>query len=315
MTQNIERGRFQLPLGRFDLFKLGHSAYADRFFPPKHIKEVGTFQDSGPLENDPIQTAFSEVKALFPLIRQPDFLVSLGTGGSRSEASNISTDALSWTWRMRTVPRLWRMFEEKMRDRTIKDAFLSHPKYHRLDLELEDSEPRLDDVGSISELQTKAQEDESLSTVIDNVARCAIASLFYFEFDSTPKKLDNTFTASGRILCVLQPNDPSFRVLFAKLANDSSGFYIDNQPISGRLDDQSIFGLDGSFRLLVELRLNEKIAIYLKQPGSNPCNISGSPFSVNNVISAQGLDAFFGRSDHRKRKRLADTHITPRKKR
>ena len=35
------------------------------FFPPQHIDDVGTVQDAGLLENDPLLWALSEVSALF----------------------------------------------------------------------------------------------------------------------------------------------------------------------------------------------------------------------------------------------------------
>ncbi|KAI2602275.1 hypothetical protein GGR54DRAFT_645183 [Hypoxylon sp. NC1633] len=53
---------------------------APGFFSPKHVDGVGTFQDAGPLENNPVISALSEAAALFPLVEEPDFVVSLGTG-------------------------------------------------------------------------------------------------------------------------------------------------------------------------------------------------------------------------------------------
>jgi hypothetical protein len=57
--------------------------YIYRFFPPKEINGVGTFQDAGPLENDPLIIALLEVAAMFPLIEELDFIVSLGIGAPR----------------------------------------------------------------------------------------------------------------------------------------------------------------------------------------------------------------------------------------
>jgi hypothetical protein len=36
------------------------------FFPPMHVNDVRTFQDAGPLENDPLLWALAEAAALFP---------------------------------------------------------------------------------------------------------------------------------------------------------------------------------------------------------------------------------------------------------
>ncbi|RSL62169.1 hypothetical protein CEP51_013512, partial [Fusarium floridanum] len=48
-------------------------------FPPQHINGVGTFQDAGPLENDPLISALTAAATAFPLLEEPDFVVSLGT--------------------------------------------------------------------------------------------------------------------------------------------------------------------------------------------------------------------------------------------
>jgi hypothetical protein len=64
--------------------------YIYRFFPSKEINGVGTFQDPGPLENDPLISALSEVAAMFPLIEEPDFIVSLGTGAPRTKGDKPS---------------------------------------------------------------------------------------------------------------------------------------------------------------------------------------------------------------------------------
>ena len=84
-------------------------------------------------------------------------------------------------------PRLWRTFWEKMRDRQVKQIFRTHPRYHRLDTEFDGVEPRLDNMKSMQELQSKVENDDSVSNVIDNIARYAKASLFYFELDSIPE--------------------------------------------------------------------------------------------------------------------------------
>ncbi|KAE9969413.1 hypothetical protein EG328_006861 [Venturia inaequalis] len=67
--------------GNVPLWEIARSASAALgFFPPKHIRDVGTFQDAGPFVNDPLILALSEAAALFPLSGKPDFVISLGTG-------------------------------------------------------------------------------------------------------------------------------------------------------------------------------------------------------------------------------------------
>ena len=44
----------------------------------------------------------------------------------------------------------------------------------------------------------------------------------------------------------------------------------------------------------------------LKQGHTEPCNISGSPYSIQRLILAQSLYAYLGTADHRKRKRTEE---------
>jgi len=75
-----------------------------------------------------------------------------------------------------------------MRDKKIRQAFPNQSRYHRLDVEFDQAEPRLDDTKTLSELKSKVQVDDSLSTAIDSIARRMLASLFYFELESYQRK-------------------------------------------------------------------------------------------------------------------------------
>ena len=155
------------------------------------------------MENDPLVSALSEVAAMFPLTEEPDFVVSLDTGEPKLENEDGSTVGSHNIWKNGAFPRLYRMFWEKMRDRKIRQAFQTHSRYHRLDIEFDHAEPRLDDRRSIPGLKSKVQTDDSISEVIDSVARCMIASLFYFELDSRPERLDGKSIGTGHIQCSL----------------------------------------------------------------------------------------------------------------
>ncbi|KAI9767636.1 MAG: hypothetical protein M1840_005507 [Geoglossum simile] len=302
--------------GRVPLWEIARSASAAAgFFPPKHISGVGTFQDAGPLENDPLISALSEVAAMFPLIEEPDFVVSLGTGAPRLKNNGPSMSGPRNIWKDGAFPRLCRMYWEKIRDRKVRQIFQTHPRYHRLDIEFDGPEPRLDDTNSMPDLKSKAQADRSLSKVIDNIARCVIASLFYFELDSIPERSNGEYIGSGCILCSLQYNNPAFRVLLDRLSSNNARFYLNDCPIPGIVGDSSSFSRDGNFCKRLELKVINKFIISLKQDESEPCNISGSPFSIDKLALAQGLNASFGRADHRKRKRLSDSDISVRKRR
>ncbi|KAI9855647.1 MAG: hypothetical protein M1813_009693 [Trichoglossum hirsutum] len=299
---------------RFGKCNARSASAAPGFFPPKHIRGVGTFQDAGPLENDPLISALSEVAAMFPLIEEPDFVVSLGTGTPRLKSGGPPMSGPRNVLKDGALPRLCRMFWEKMRDKNVRQIFRTHPRYHRLDIEFDGAEPGLDDTRSIPELKLKAQADRSLSKIIDNIAHCVIASLFYFELDSIPERCNGEYVGSGYILCFLRRSDLALEVLLNQLSSSSAGFYLNDYPIPGTVGDNSFFGKDGSFRKPVKLNISEKFTLSLKQGDSEPYNISGSPFSIDRLVLAQGLNASFGRADHRKR-RLSDSDTRARKRR
>jgi hypothetical protein len=204
------------------------------------------------------------------------------------------------------------MFWERMRDKHVKQIFRNHPRYHRIDIEFDGALPRLDNTKSFHELQLKAQEDPSIIKVIDNIVDCCIASLFYFELDSVPEECNGKHTGTGSIFCSVRRSDPAFKLLLDQLSNAT--FYLNNCPIPGEVGERSSIGKDGNFRKQVELSLGGRFTISLKQGESEPRNISGSPYLIKKLISAQGLDAHFGRPDHGKRKRSAEGDLAARKR-
>lgn len=246
-------------------------------------------------------SALSEVAALFPLVDEPDFVVSLGTGEPKPSPHPASAAPRS-VWRNGAFPRLCRLFWEKMRDRTIRQAFQTHPRYHRLDVRVDGDEPRLDDVASMAEMMSVARHDASCEDTIDDVARSIVASLFYFELDAIPRREGTRHKCTGRIRCSIEPSEPAFAVLVQRLARSAAQFWVDGSVVAD-LDDTCL-GSAGGFQKQIEFDACERFAIALKQDAAGPCHISGSPFSVRRLLLQQGLLAVFGRPDHRKRKRL-----------
>ncbi|CAK7206337.1 hypothetical protein SEUCBS139899_009126 [Sporothrix eucalyptigena] len=243
-------------LGRVPLWEIARAASAaPGFFPPKHIRGVGTFQDAGPLENDPLVSALSEVAALFPLVDEPDFVVSLGTGEPRPKPHPASAAPRS-VWRNGAFPRLCRLFWEKMRDKKIRQAFQTHPRYHRLDVQVDGDEPRLDDAASMSEMMAIAQHDASCEDTINDVARSLVASLFYFELDAIPLREGTRHRCTGRIRCSVQPSEPAFAVLVQRLARRAAQFWVDGSVVAD-LDDACLSS-DGAFEKQVEFDACER---------------------------------------------------------
>jgi hypothetical protein len=102
--------------------------------------------------------------------------------------------------------------------------------------------------------------------------------------------------------------------LFDKLSKTPAIFYLNNNPIPGVISDGSFIGRDGNFRKRVELNLNGRFTISLKQGDLEPCNISGSPYLIKRLITIQRLNAYFRTADYGKLKRLADGEQSLRKR-
>ncbi|KAI9762170.1 MAG: hypothetical protein M1840_001465 [Geoglossum simile] len=303
------------------------SSAAPLFFRPKCIPGVGTFQDGGVWRNNPVDIAVWEIRAIWPEADEPDFVVSLGTGYRQQPPNTLlSMSGPRGIWRDGFIPRLRRAcvqaFMSCMNGREIWRGFRAHRprsggRCFRLDLETQGEIPRLDDINGIQELKTLARAGSSGSGEIDVLARCAVSSLFYFELESTPEYADRQYSCTGNILCRLRADSKAFEALVMQLSKNSAKFFLGNHRIPGQIGDRSSLGKGGDFRKRVELRIGDlqsKLSIYLKEGRHEQQNISGSPFSISTLVAAQGLDAYFGRADHRKRK-PSDNSGSPKTKR
>jgi hypothetical protein len=281
------------------------------FFPPKHIDNVGTFQDPGALENDPVLWALSEVSALFPLAQTPDFVISLGTGEPGQHNYDVSTTDCRSVWRNGMARRLIGLVSERTREKPIRRACKTigrmaniYHKIHRLNVDFQSNEPRLDDATRIPELISQVEKDRSLSVKIDRAADCLVAALFYFELSAPPVRRDGRYVASGHVLCKIPRSDRCFRVVYKMLLTGSLRFFVNEWPcIAQSQTRSSVFDKGGNFEMPVEVETEGTFTLKVKQGARNACNISGSPLSVQRLIDAQGLDAPFGREDHGKRQR------------
>jgi hypothetical protein len=65
-------------------------------------------------------------------------------------------------------------------------------KYHRLNIEFDDTKLKLNKTRNIPELKSKIQKNRLLIKIIDNIIRYVITSLFYFELNSNPEKFDTS---------------------------------------------------------------------------------------------------------------------------
>lgn len=279
------------------------------YFPVKTIPGVGTFQDIGLLRNDPTAIAFSEARVLYPSMEQADMILSLGTGTLKASHDDLGHP--------RSAPqRVCDLAWEKSKDQQVEEAFDHIPRYHRLNPEL-DEEYSLDNTSHMHVLKSKVEADESLSRPIEMVARRAIASKFYFELADLPKRSNGKYVGTGHILCSILGKEPAFAVLISRLASSFTQLYLNDEPIAGSWDDPSCLDENGNFSKRVQLEVVDQVSISLHMGDSMDelYHISGLPSTIDKLIRAQGLNAYFGTVDHRKRKRSPDDDLQPKKRR
>jgi hypothetical protein len=293
-----------------------------RFFPPRHINGVGTFQDVGALENDPVIWALSEAMAIFPIKKKLDYIISLGTGEPGLQNYEATTEDCRNTWKNGMFRRGYHLMLERMREKPLRRAYKmvgqlaqTLHRVHRLSVRFETVEPRLDDIESIPSLIAKVRGDADLSTGADDAACCLIATLFYFELDAAPEKYGGKYIATGHISCSVRQCEPEFQALFCNLTKIAARFRIDGWSAPDSIQSASCFGKDGNFRMAVKIKTNGVFSLSLAQGGEKAYDISGSPFNVQDLVTAQGLNASLGREDHGKRKRHYEGISSPKKRR
>ncbi|CCD42661.1 similar to patatin-like phospholipase [Botrytis cinerea T4] len=309
-------------LGQVPLWKIARcGSAAPWYFKPKHIPGIGTFQDGGVRQNDPGNIALQEVAVTFPNSVEPSLVVSLGTGATRvnevpemGPSRGLLKDGF--------IPRLIRAFKLSFGS-TIAHKHRSLRKqghreqYFRFDIEFDHPEPELDDTTRMQEVKERARSAICGSKDIDQLARCVIAELFLFELDSVPKKERGRYICQGRIICRLRAHSTALQVLLEQLNRSSAVFLVQGHHLKDSLDDGSYEDKDGNFGKTVSFEVFDKsttFSIQLKEGSSQPCGISGSPFSIDSLVAAQQLECPFGTMDHIKRKRVNSIDLSSRKR-
>ena len=291
--RNIECALHRQHHGRcYTTRKLLCKLMKDSIFPPKEIRQVGTFQDAGPLENDPLLSADAAFAKLHPHLKRPDFVLSLGTGEPAEDESRPMSTQYG-TWGKGALFRMCRLAWEKMRDTKLRHSLRNHSRYLRLDLKVDGPEPRLDDVGSMLQLERRALDDSALLPLIDETASRAVASLFYFELANRTEAWNDRYIGEGHIYCTLCSGHAAYRSLMDYISNPARGFFLDGVRVPFHL--ASCLNRDGRFALPLSLKVHDEFRITFKHTEESDFHISASPFSISSLESVQGLTTSWGR--------------------
>lgn len=179
-------------------------------------------------------------------------------------------------------------------------------EYFRFNVKFAGGEPRLDDTKRMHELKSIAYETVCHSRELDRLARCLIAELFFFELDPGLRRENGQYSCTGYIFCRLRAGSTAFDSLLTQLFEVNARFLLKGRTLPGAIQDRSSLGRDGNFRKRVCFDITsrqESISLQLQEGSAKPCDISGSPFSLDWLIEVQGLEVDFGTGDHVKRRR------------
>ena len=230
-------------------------------------------------------------------------MISLDTEYQRQPTSSPCTSGPQEILRDEFIPQSYHAFMSSLSGRKLWQEFQNcgrgdtEGQYFRFDIEFDGREPSLDNINQMKELKLQTQAEYSESKELDNLARCVVASLFYFKFESTPQYENREISCTGHILCRLWSSDPALKIVLLQLFKSLTKFTLQNHILPGIIENHSFTDRYGNFQKRVEFTVNsqqQQIPIHLREGSSLPNNISGSSFSVDSFVAAQGLKAHFG---------------------
>jgi hypothetical protein len=274
-----------------------------RFFKPRLLRNLGTFQDGGLYYNNPLNIAMWETKYIWP-DKVVDFALSIGTGTTDHDSRASSADSHSPV-KDRFLSRLYKTFMKSLDGekmwREIFNSLTEREKgrYHRLNLPIQGKEPTLDDIVSIDALKTQARSwikaNQRFLPSLDSI----YASMFYFELDRYPRYSDNAYRCVGHIHCRVKMPLNGRRRLYERLDSTSSYFLVLGHPtrcVDYIPTSSSIPPFKRKIQFTVE-SMDEDIGITLLGLTSSPKTISGLPQTVAELVRTQQLQSPFGRAD------------------
>ncbi|KAK2024520.1 hypothetical protein LX32DRAFT_705335 [Colletotrichum zoysiae] len=293
---------------------------APYYFTPWSIDGLGTFQDGGLVANNPSLIALQEVASLFPGAPDPSLLASVGTGFSREDEQRACEPEGGWRdcflFRLARdyFPfRLVRAFRTLRSDRKVWQRLVAHKKvgqsgeFFRFDVEFDGPEPPLDSLSSFDDPERDGECNFRDLPALKRLRLCVRAQLFIFELRASRPYVfsDGGYDCCGHIRCRLGAHSESLKQFMSQLDRSKAHFRIGSQKVTCDFASYPTIRPDGHFFLKVKFRvasLQESLAVGLWEAPDEGRSISGSPFTVQQLVWSQKLDECFGTPDHRKKR-------------
>ena len=250
--------------------------------------------------------ALWECTRLWPLVTQPDVVLSLGTGTEAEAKSPRSPRAPNFRHLFNDgfIPRLCRSFLSSLDGERAWRHSVNHldnsarADYFRLNVSYSGEEPRLDDVNCMSSLRKSVHLQPQGSKDRASIAYALLAASFYFELDVLPKFEAGRYVCQGTIRCRNQ-FERVWKSL-TRLKHAPLDFATETEHLGLLTPDDicvhcHLYGKKVQFNVR---RLEELVSISLRVNELERRKISGCPHDVHWFIRQQRLDAPFGRADH-----------------
>ena len=274
-----------------------------RFFKPKALSHLGTFQDGGLHHNNPIRIAIWESRFLWPQRGDPDFALSLGTGANATSVAKGKRAPYSPV-KDRFVSRIFKTFMQSMdgekawHDTINTISRSSKTRLHRLNLPIEDQYLTIDDVSNLSLLRKSANEfflaGDHLKGIVDSI----MASMFYFELERLPEHTPDGIVCEGNILCRMDLSNLGRRNLYCQLLDQCAFFVVNGQPVKA-VEEMPKCVPPFSRRVTIRLSSpSDSICISIRHMRMCAHAISGLPRTLEEHMRLQVIEAPFGRRDH-----------------
>ncbi|KAE8371112.1 patatin-like phospholipase [Aspergillus bertholletiae] len=279
------------------------TAAAPFFFPPAYIKDIGSFQDGGLMDNFAADIARRLCRQIWPSKKTPARVLSMGTGRI-AEASDhspqfrhIFRDGFvrrgfnAWMSSMDTEPK-WLAMISQLDDIQKRD-------YFRMNVALPDMDSAIDSIDAMDDYRNLVVIQPGNARLARDVAMAFLVSRFYFVLEDVSQDAGMSFLCHGSIRCKGKAHQ-----IVAALEN------LQSQRIHFVTDTDGISRFDGlgdicrgcsRYRKPVSVlvrHLDEAISIYMRVSSQHYWRINGFPDCMQSIILKQDFYSPFGRSDH-----------------
>ncbi|KAI9896004.1 hypothetical protein N3K66_009073 [Trichothecium roseum] len=191
---------------------------------------------------------------------------------------------------VRQIP-LWELPGERL------VYFAADCEFFRFDPEFDGPEPELDSVKDMGMVRETASQAALHAPTLPKLKQHVHAELFYFELTSLPSQ-NNGFLCHGQILCRFDAASSELDALVSRLAQKDATFAVKNHFIPIHPSNRAGSNSKSQFCKKIKFRVSsreEQFHIVLNEE-HQATPISGSPFTLAQLVQVQQLDSWFGRT-------------------